>query len=703
VTPSPYLTAALRYGRRGWAVFPLRAKKPLAGTRGYLDATADAKAVGRLFRAHPDADGVGLATGRASGVVILDVDGPEGHAALAALCGGKIPDAPMVRTSGDKFHVYFRYPSDRKVGRWIGFRPTLDVLGDRGYAAVPPTVHPETGKPYEWLEEGRLPDLPGAIREANRKPDDASSDDERGVFRLPEVIPEGERDDTLFRYACSLRSRGIEERQILDELQAANATRCRPPLDETQLTKLARQAARYPAGMEDALRRLNKTYAVVQIGSDVVILQQRDDGDAAFLKSADFRLLVRNAGVFERGARGRMKRTSLADAWLDWPERRAYARVVFKPGVTDPPPGEFNLWRGWAVAPNPRGRCDRFLAHLREVVCGGNAEHYEWLLDWLANVVQVRFSKQAAGVAVALQGEQGAGKSIVGAIMKRLLGRSLVVAEKPEHVTGRFNGHLALCLLLQAEEAFWAGDRRGEAVLKHLVTGETLMIERKGVDSVEMPNFARLLVTSNADWVWPTDVGDRRLVIFKVKGTYRNNKAYFARLLGELEERDGYGRLLDMLLSREIDAVRLLAPPRTKALEEQAIHSLTAEEEWLLDLLTSGYLPGGVVDAAGNAHVRTGELYEAYRTRRPKYPKSEKAFGLFLRKHLPRAKGIEPQCERRFTNAEWERKQSQRRVLQPLAACRARYSRRGRAAPQTWGAPKRWKIRKKYPGSSGSS
>jgi hypothetical protein len=433
---------------------------------------------------------------------------------------------------------------------------------------------------------------------------------------------------------------------------------------------------------------LNRTYAVVQVGGNVVILQERADREIALLTQKDFYLLLRNRFVSVPTDDGEAKRTRLADRWLEWGERREYRRLVFKPGeqVVN---GEFNLWRGWAVEPSAHGRCDRFLGHLRKVVCGGNREHYEWLLDWLADIIQ--HPERKLGLVVALQGPQGAGKTLVGAIMKRLLGVYQVVAEKPEHVTGRFNGHLARCLLLQAEEAFWGGDR-GAGVLKHLVTGEHLMIERKGIDSEEMPNYTRLLITSNDDWLWPTGMDDRRLVIFKVRGTHRTDKAYFRRLFAEMEA-GGYGRLLRFLQTRAIKRRRLEVPPRTVALEEQAVHTMSPEEVWLRDLLKRGIVDG-VVDADGRAHVPVGALYDSYVASVPKsrFVKNEEAFSIFLKRSLPRVKGVRYAGPHRFVSARrgYARVQSRGRVVAPLAHCRERYSSRGRAAPQTWGKPKAW-------------
>jgi hypothetical protein len=71
--------------------------------------------------------------------------------------------------------------------------------------------------------------------------------------------------------------------------------------------------------------------------------------------------------------------------------------------------------------------------------------------------------------------------------------RALQTRLRPRYITGRFNSHLADCLLLHADEAFWAGDHAAEGKLKDLVTGHDHFIEYKGKEPVRVQNFVRLL------------------------------------------------------------------------------------------------------------------------------------------------------------------------------------------------------------------
>ena len=71
------------------------------------------------------------------------------------------------------------------------------------------------------------------------------------------------------------------------------------------------------------------------------------------------------------------------------------------------------------------------------------------------------------GTAVVLRGGQGVGKTIVGQIVGHLLDPAhYVLVTQQRHLTGTFNKHLMSRLLVQVEEAFWAGDRQTRGTLK---------------------------------------------------------------------------------------------------------------------------------------------------------------------------------------------------------------------------------------------
>ena len=142
------LDAALAYAACGLPVFPClpRAKEP-AIARGFHSATTNPETIRRFWRA---ADrNIGLATGVASRVWILDVDGEDGEANLRALEAkhGALPATWESLTARGR-HIWFCCDcpvpcSTSKIA------PGIDVRGDGGYIIVPPSVHP-SGRAYAW-------------------------------------------------------------------------------------------------------------------------------------------------------------------------------------------------------------------------------------------------------------------------------------------------------------------------------------------------------------------------------------------------------------------------------------------------------------------------------------------------------------------------------------------------------------------------
>jgi Bifunctional DNA primase/polymerase, N-terminal len=142
------LDAALAYAALGLPVFPClpRGKEP-AVRRGFHAATTNPETIRRYWRV---ADrNIGVRTGMAARVWILDVDGDGGEVSLRALeaKNGALPAIWQSITPRGR-HVWFRCDSPILCST-SKVAPGLDVRGDGGYAVVPPSIHP-SGRAYAW-------------------------------------------------------------------------------------------------------------------------------------------------------------------------------------------------------------------------------------------------------------------------------------------------------------------------------------------------------------------------------------------------------------------------------------------------------------------------------------------------------------------------------------------------------------------------
>jgi hypothetical protein len=142
--------------KRGECTSP--AKHPLT-RNGVTNASCDARMVDTWWRRWPNAN-VGLATGAAADLIVVDLDGDEGVQTFEALQRrhGSCPETRWARTGSGGWHTYFRpggpMPnSARKLG------PGVDTRGDGGFVVVPPSVH-VSGRAYAWHNRAPVAPIP---------------------------------------------------------------------------------------------------------------------------------------------------------------------------------------------------------------------------------------------------------------------------------------------------------------------------------------------------------------------------------------------------------------------------------------------------------------------------------------------------------------------------------------------------------------
>jgi hypothetical protein len=251
---------------------------------------------------------------------------------------------------------------------------------------------------------------------------------------------------------------------------------------------------------------------------------------------------------------------------------------------------------------------------IRDVLTDGDDASFEYVLNWMAFMFQ--HPGEVAEVAIAFRGAKGTGKGTLGRALAKLAGASGLHISSPGHLVGRFNSHLQNCVCLFADEAFWAGDKAGEAVLKQLVTEPTLTYEGKGRDAVMGKNHVHIVMASNNDWVVPAGMdGERRFAVFNVSERRRGDREFFLALNRQLDEGGLAGLLHDMLMRDIRDWHPRDNVPQTEALAEQIERSQSPEESWWDGLLDTGKLPNYLAEEAWNdgpVEVDKDELHADY-------------------------------------------------------------------------------------------
>lgn len=379
-----------------------------------------------------------------------------------------------------------------------------------------------------------------------------------------------------------------------------------PPPPGHDPIKLLESAGRLPAEVEE----LNQRHMVVREQGQTVVYSEVLDpvlDHLYYVRSSfdDIRKLYLNRQTLGVNRRGIPELQDLGSYWLEHPGRREYQGLTFSP--SKPTPGYLNLWRGFAFEATA-GDWSLLKAHTLENVCRGDVTLFEYVMSWLARMVQQ--PDQPGRTAIVMRGRRGTGKGVLAQAIGKLFGPHFIHLSNAKHLTGHFNAHLRSAVFLYADEAFWAGDKHGEATLKTLITEDRIPIEGKGRDVIMAPNMTHLIISSNADWVVPAGLEERRFLVLDVADHRMQDRNYFGQINDQLRA-GGYAGLLHDLMNYDLGTMDLdpWVAPKTAGLLEQKLRSLDPPLAWWLDLITEGKLPG---DERGEGRVPFAMLVDSF-------------------------------------------------------------------------------------------
>ncbi|MFT5303831.1 MAG: hypothetical protein ACI9UU_003022 [Candidatus Azotimanducaceae bacterium] len=224
-------------------------KRPACNWKAYQTTPPTHDEIDDLFAKFPKATGLGIIT---TGLAIIDVDmmkdGSKNPFLDSPICRDAMASTTVVISPSGGHHLYFLAPQNLKLKNSVGkIADRVDVRTSGGFLVVPPTVR--DGISYEYVNSQRLDVRP---QELTVLPDEIlklmiaqAAPTRVSAINMEGPIPEGARDDTLFRLASKWRGDGHSREEILALLRLTNEARCDPPLGDPQLQKIAKSASKY--------------------------------------------------------------------------------------------------------------------------------------------------------------------------------------------------------------------------------------------------------------------------------------------------------------------------------------------------------------------------------------------------------------------------------------------------------------------------
>jgi hypothetical protein len=145
-----WLETAKTYLKYGFSLVTVdNQKRPLFKWKDYQIQKATIEEIEKWVH-YDNFAGLAVVTGSISNVLVLDIDNG------ADTQGLDLPETPTVKTPHGGLHYYFKYPKDKTIRNFTGFRPKFDIRAAAGLAILPPTTLLDGGT-YKWIKDLTTP------------------------------------------------------------------------------------------------------------------------------------------------------------------------------------------------------------------------------------------------------------------------------------------------------------------------------------------------------------------------------------------------------------------------------------------------------------------------------------------------------------------------------------------------------------------
>jgi hypothetical protein len=339
------------------------------------------------------------------------------------------------------------------------------------------------------------------------------------------------------------------------------------------------------------MQSLDARYAQLEAPGQPCVIIHRPDAQPISSKDFNQRLSgeVVVAGIDDKG---QPKYLDANKFWTGNTNKRIYKRIAFtNQSIAH---DTYNLFTGFGVKPK-EGKCDKILAHIKDVICAGNEINSSALLKLLAWQIQ-NIGKPSRIITALKSSQQQSGKGILlEQVLGHIYGNSGFQTNEMGQITARFNDTLRGKAYIYLDEALFSGDRKSADSLKSLSTTITTSIEQKGVPTVQLPIALNFFLATNHEDAAHIEEADARYWILEVSPHRVGDADYFKELVAEIET-GGREAFMYFLLHLDVkDFIPSRDVPKDndakKAMIRNSINPFDARK-WLEECCRSGMILG---------------------------------------------------------------------------------------------------------------
>jgi hypothetical protein len=271
---------------------------------------------------------------------------------------------------------------------------------------------------------------------------------------------------------------------------------------------------------EAMVKHMNEFLIYKQDSSEFIVIHSCLCLDFFIKNCNQLKLDYENKGFFVAAPTAKdphkMKAVNPLTIWRFSKYRREVKRIDFDPSPK-PPDNIYNLWVGYYVTKQmseDTGYAKNLIDHIRTIWCSDDKEQFEYVMNWLAWVIQRPHMK--IGVMLSLKSKQGAGKGIVLGIIQEIMDGNrkekgyFSQVSNTESVLGTYTYGIEGKCLIDLDEAYWGGNKKLEGQVKNLITEPNQEIRKKFCHPYFIYSTTAFITTTNNDLFAGMTEDDRR-------------------------------------------------------------------------------------------------------------------------------------------------------------------------------------------------
>lgn len=583
--------------RRGYVPLRVDPDSKAARNTGWQIHTPTEETLIRDF-ARPSNLGIRLGDAHKDGTVLIavdiDIEEPELIGCVERALGVKVP----VKRGRKGYTYLFRLDREHKTHKLYWSRDdkkiaAIDVLCKNSQTVIPPSIHPDTGKPYTWVNstpiwEVDYKDLPvfgpsiiDEIRGFCKNPDDP-------IYALNHmewrgVGGGGNTHDTCLVAVSSMVARKWTDEDIHARVERAKREACEAvgaSYDWPQSTKIIQ-------GWIDSSRdkQFDKTskHKVDNIPIDII-------NRYVYVISINRMYDLKVGRTIDQGVFDNMHARDLPKPWkmvLMHPDFRHVDKLTYAPGQpkfckeksfdSEAVLDCLNVYSAPDIEPH-EGDVTPFIDMVKKF-CDDRKEAYEHVFSFFAYAIQNPGAR--INHALVFQGEQGIGKDSIIKAIELVVGQQNTSFVSLQNIESQFNEWLFGKQFIIFQEILAAGRRNIYNKLKPYITDEVHNVNTKHINLQKMHNRAFYVFLTNYKHALSIDPSDRRAWVWYSK-MEPQPKEYYKKFYQWLSDPKTPKAMLHWLQRYDTSAFNPSAPPPMTDAKRSLIESSASEIEQFL-------------------------------------------------------------------------------------------------------------------------